>query len=80
MKMTKQEQKEEPRKPKATRSSRGGFARLQQQMARKRMMAEVPKADVVITNPTHLSVALCLHSGARWMPPGWLPRGQTIWR
>ena len=28
------------------------------QMARKRMMQEVPKADVVITNPTHLAVAL----------------------
>ena len=27
-------------------------------MARKRMMAAVPKADVVITNPTHLAVAL----------------------
>jgi flagellar biosynthetic protein FlhB len=27
-------------------------------MARRRMMAEVPKADVIITNPTHLSVAL----------------------
>ena len=32
--------------------------RVQQQMARKRMMSEVPKADVVITNPTHYAVAL----------------------
>jgi flagellar biosynthetic protein FlhB len=31
---------------------------MQQQMARKRMMSEVPKADVIITNPTHLSIAI----------------------
>ena len=32
--------------------------RAQQQMARRRMMQEVPKADVVIMNPTHFAVAL----------------------
>jgi flagellar biosynthetic protein FlhB len=31
---------------------------LQQQLARRRMMQEVPKADVVVTNPTHYAVAL----------------------
>jgi flagellar biosynthesis protein FlhB len=31
---------------------------IQRQMAQKRMMQEVPKADVVITNPTHVAVAL----------------------
>ncbi len=31
---------------------------IQRDLARKRMMSEVPKADVVITNPTHLAVAL----------------------
>ncbi len=31
---------------------------IQRQMAQRRMMAEVPKADEVITNPTHVAVAL----------------------
>jgi flagellar biosynthetic protein FlhB len=31
---------------------------LQQQMARQRMMQDVPKADVIVTNPTHFAVAL----------------------
>ncbi len=35
---------------------------IQRQMARKRMMAEVPKADVIITSPTHLAVALSYRS------------------
>lgn len=37
---------------------KGRIKRQQREMARKRMMANVPKADVVITNPTHLAVAL----------------------
>ena len=36
---------------------------VQQQMARKRMMAEVPNADVIVTNPTHLSVAISYQRG-----------------
>jgi len=37
---------------------KGRIKRQQREMARKRMMTHVPKADVVITNPTHLAVAL----------------------
>jgi flagellar biosynthetic protein FlhB len=37
-------------------------------MARKRMMAEVPKADVVITNPTHYAVALRYERGGMAAP------------
>ena len=37
---------------------KGRIKRQQREMARKRMMANVPRADVVITNPTHLAVAL----------------------
>ncbi len=58
MKMTKQEQKEEFKEAEGDPHVKGRIRSLQQQMARKRMMADVPKADVVITNPTHLSVAL----------------------
>jgi len=40
----------------------------QQQMARRRMMAEVPKADIVVTNPTHFAVALKYDEGAMGAP------------
>jgi flagellar biosynthetic protein FlhB len=40
----------------------------QREMARKRMMSEVPKADVVVTNPTHYAVALKYDSGSMGAP------------
>ena len=58
MKMTKQEQKEEFKESEGDPHIKAQIRALQQQMARKRMMAEVPKADAVITNPTHLAVAI----------------------
>jgi flagellar biosynthetic protein FlhB len=58
MKMTKQELKEEFKETEGDPFIKAQIRSIQQQMARKRMMAEVPKADVVITNPTHLSIAI----------------------
>lgn len=58
MKMTKQEQKEEYKETEGDPLIKGKIRQIQMQMARKRMMAEIPKADVVITNPTHLSIAI----------------------
>lgn len=58
MKMSKQEQKEEFKESEGDPMLKGRIRQVQMEMARKRMMAEVPKADVVITNPTHLSVAI----------------------
>ncbi|ABA88412.1 flagellar biogenesis protein FlhB [Syntrophotalea carbinolica DSM 2380] len=58
MKMTKQEQKEEHKESEGDPQIKARIRSMQMQAARRRMMAEVPKADVVITNPTHLSVAL----------------------
>jgi len=58
MKMTKQELKEEFKETEGDPFVKAQIRSIQQQMARKRMMAEVPKADVVITNPTHLSIAI----------------------
>jgi flagellar biosynthetic protein FlhB len=63
MKMTKQEHKEEFKESEGDPHIKGRIRSLQQQMARKRMMAEVPKADVVITNPTHLSIVIAYHRG-----------------
>jgi flagellar biosynthetic protein FlhB len=58
MKMTKQEQKEEHKESEGDPQIKARIRSLQMQAARRRMMAEVPKADVIITNPTHLSIAL----------------------
>ncbi|MBN1571477.1 MAG: flagellar biosynthesis protein FlhB [Acidobacteria bacterium] len=58
LKMTKQEVKEEFKETEGDPIIKGRIRRIQREMARKRMMADVPTADVVITNPTHYSVAL----------------------
>lgn len=58
LKMTKQEVKDESRQTEGDPLVKARTRRLQRDMARKRMMASVPEADVVITNPTHLAVAL----------------------
>ena len=58
MKMTKQEVKEEFKQSEGDPHIKAQIRQIQQEMARKRMMADVPKADVVVTNPTHLSVAI----------------------
>jgi flagellar biosynthetic protein FlhB len=63
MKMTKQEQKEEMKEAEGDPHVKSRIRSIQQQAARKRMMAEVPKADVVVTNPTHISVALVYRRG-----------------
>jgi flagellar biosynthetic protein FlhB len=59
MKMTKQEVKDEFKDMEGDPTTRGRIRRVQREMARNRMMADVPTADVVITNPTHYAVALC---------------------
>ncbi len=58
LRMTPQEMKEEMRQTEGDPFIRARIRSIQREMARKRMMAEVPKATVVITNPTHLAVAL----------------------
>jgi flagellar biosynthetic protein FlhB len=58
LKMSIKEIKEENRQSEGDPLIKGRIKRLQREMARKRMMAAVPKADVVITNPTHLAVAI----------------------
>jgi flagellar biosynthesis protein FlhB len=58
LKMTKQEIKEENKESEGDPLVKGRIRRLQRDIARKRMMAQVPKADVVITNPTHFAVAI----------------------
>lgn len=58
MRMTKQEVKEEHKSREGDPLIKARIRRTQREMASRRMMEEVPKADVVITNPTHIAVAL----------------------
>lgn len=58
MKMSRQEVKDEYKNTEGKPEVKGRIRQLQREMANQRMMAEVPQADVVITNPTHFSVAL----------------------
>jgi flagellar biosynthetic protein FlhB len=58
MRMTRQEIREESKESDGNPEMKSRIKRMQQVLARKRMMQEVPKADVVITNPTHYAVAL----------------------
>lgn len=58
MRMTKQEIKEEIKSREGDPMVRARIKRIQREMASKRMMEEVPKADVIVTNPTHIAVAL----------------------
>jgi flagellar biosynthetic protein FlhB len=58
LRMTKQEVKDEVRQYGVSAEVRSALRRRQMQLARIRMMAAVPEADVVVTNPTHFAVAL----------------------
>ena len=58
MKMTKQELKEEFKQSEGDPHIKAQIRSIQQEMARKRMMSDVPKADVIVTNPTHISIAI----------------------
>lgn len=58
LKMSKQDIKDEFKNAEGDPQIKGRQKRIQFQWAMRRMMAEVPKADVVITNPTHFAVAL----------------------
>ncbi len=58
LRMTKQEVRDEYRQTEGEPLVKARIRRLQREMAKKRMMANVPKADVVITNPDHIAVAL----------------------
>lgn len=58
LKMTKQEVKDEFKQQEGDPLVRGRIRQMQRQAAMNRMMSDVPNADVIITNPTHFSVAL----------------------
>lgn len=58
LRMTKEEVRREAKESEGDPMIKGRIRAMQREAARKRMMAEVPKADVIVTNPTHYAVAL----------------------
>lgn len=68
MKMTKQEVKEEYRQQEGDPHVKARLRQIRQEKSRRRMMANVAKASVVITNPTHYAVALSYEMGDEGAP------------
>lgn len=68
LKMTLQEVKDEMKNTEGKPEVKGRIRQLQREVAQRKMMGEVPEADVVITNPTHYAVALKYESGGRDAP------------
>jgi flagellar biosynthetic protein FlhB len=58
LKMTQQEVRDELKETEGRPEVKGRLRQLQREIAQRRMMQEVPKADVIVTNPTHYAVAL----------------------
>jgi flagellar biosynthetic protein FlhB len=58
LRMTRREVQDEYKQTEGDPLIKSRIRSIQRELARRRMMAEVPKADVIITNPTHLAVAL----------------------
>jgi len=63
LKMSKQEVKDEYKQTEGDPQVKGRIRSIQREQAKHRMMADVPQADVVLTNPTHLAVALSYKVG-----------------
>ena len=68
LKMTRQEIRQEAKESDGNPEIKAKIRAQQREMARRRMMSEVPTADVVVTNPTHFAVALKYADGSRGAP------------
>lgn len=77
LRMTRQEVRDETKETDGNPEVKGHIRKLQREMAERRMMAEVPKADVIITNPTHYSVAL-RYDQSRMRAPQLVAKGRDL--
>ena len=77
MRMTRQELRDEHKESEGSPEVKGKIRRMQQTLARKRMMQDVPTANVVITNPTHYAVAL-RYDEATMRAPVVVAKGQDL--
>jgi flagellar biosynthetic protein FlhB len=68
LKMTRQELIQESKESDGNPQIKAKIRQLQREMAKRRLMADVPTADVVVTNPTHYAVALKYSDGMRGAP------------
>ncbi|HJV73420.1 MAG TPA: flagellar biosynthesis protein FlhB [Noviherbaspirillum sp.] len=68
LKMTREEVRQEAKESDGDPHVKAKIRQLQREMAKRRMMAEVPTADVVVTNPTHYAVALKYTDGKMRAP------------
>lgn len=68
LKMTRQELRQEAKESDGDPQIKAKIRAQQREMARRRMMSEIPNADVVVTNPTHYAVALKYADGAMRAP------------
>jgi flagellar biosynthetic protein FlhB len=66
--MTRQEMIQESKESDGNPQIKGKIRQMQREMARGRMMQNVPTADVIVTNPTHYAVALKYAEGQRGAP------------
>ena len=74
--MTKQEVKDEMKQSEGDPQIKGKIRQKQRQMAMAGMMQEVPKADVIVTNPTHFAVALKYDAAAGYEAPRVTAKGE----
>jgi flagellar biosynthesis protein FlhB len=75
LKMTKQEVKDENKQSEGDPLIKSRIRSIQREMARRRMMKEVPKADVIITNPTHYAIALSYKPDEKMAAPKIIAKG-----
>lgn len=75
--MSKQEVKDEHKDTEGNPQMKGRIRQMQQQLARRRMIQDVPKADVIVVNPTHFAVAL-RYDDARMRAPRVVAKGVDI--
>lgn len=68
LRMTKEEVRQESKETEGNPQVKSRIRSQQHAMARKRMMADIPKADVIVTNPTHFAVALRYEEGKMRAP------------
>ncbi|KZE32655.1 flagellar biosynthesis protein FlhB [Crenobacter luteus] len=65
LRMSKEELKREHKESEGSPELKGRIRQLQREATRKRMMSEIPKASVIVTNPTHYAVAIRYEEGMR---------------
>ena len=68
LRMTRKEQRDEMKESEGSPEVKGRQRRIRETLGRRRMLADVPKAAVVITNPTHYAVALAYEAGSAAAP------------